>query len=63
MMLPGTPIDCVITMYNDVTKDIHCDVTMNNDNAMCTYHRITMHIMMLLFYYVLPYLFMLFYFG
>ncbi len=28
---------------NDVTWDIHCDVTMNNYVAMCTYHDFTMH--------------------
>ncbi len=24
-------------------KDIHCDITMSNDVAMCTYHAITLH--------------------
>ncbi len=46
---------CVITMYNDVTRDIHCNVTMSNE--------ICYGITMLLFYYVLPCLFVLFYFG
>ncbi len=37
-----------------ITKDNHCDVTMSNDVAMCTYHGITMHndVAMNLFYYV-----------
>ncbi len=32
-----------VTMGNDVTRDILCDVTMSKDIAMCTYHGITMH--------------------
>ncbi len=37
----------------DVNRDIHFDVTMNNDVAMCIYNGITMHndITMNLFYY------------
>ncbi len=44
-----------VTMGNDVTRDILCDVTMSKDIAMCTYHGITMHngIAMNLFFYVL----------
>ncbi len=45
----------------------HCDVTMNNTVAMCTYHGITMHndIAMNLFYYVFSALclIVLFYMG
>ncbi len=39
---------------NDMASDIHCDVTMSNDVAMCIYRGITMHrgIAMDLFYYV-----------
>ncbi len=29
-------------MSNDVARDIHCDVTVSNDIAMCTYHGIKM---------------------
>ncbi len=29
---------------NGVARDIHCDVTMSNDIAMCSYHGITMHL-------------------
>ncbi len=38
----------------NVARDIHFDVTMGNDIAMCTYHGITMHndVAMNLFYYV-----------
>ncbi len=50
-------------LINDVTMDIHCDVTMSNNVAMCTYHGITMHDFALYFYYVLLGLFMLFYYG
>ncbi len=35
-----------MTIGNDVARDIHCDVTMSNDVAMCkyhVYHDITMH--------------------
>ncbi len=39
---------CQITMGNDVARAIHCDVTISNDFAICTYHAITMHIIMLL---------------
>ncbi len=28
---------------NDVTRDIHCNITIVNDVAMCIYHGITMH--------------------
>ncbi len=37
-----------------IARDIHCDVTMSNDVAMCTYHGITMHndVAVNLFYYV-----------
>ncbi len=41
MMLLGMPIS-EITMGSEVSKDIHCDVTMHNDLAMCTCG-ITMH--------------------
>ncbi len=27
---------------NDIARDMHCDVIMGNDIAMCTYHGITM---------------------
>ncbi len=31
-------------MRSDVARDIHCDVTLSSDVAMCTYHGIiTMH--------------------
>ncbi len=40
-------------MVNDVARDIHCDVTMGNEVAMCTYHGITKHndVAMNIFYY------------
>ncbi len=40
---------------NDIVWDIHCDVTMSNYIATCTYHAITMHndIAMSFFYNVL----------
>ncbi len=47
-----------ITMYNDVARIPIVNITMGNnyvasDVAMCTYHSITMHdIVMKLFYYV-----------
>ncbi len=54
-------------MGNDVARDIHSDVTMSIDIAMCTYHGITMHtdVAMNLFYYVLSTLrlIVLFYYG
>ncbi len=28
---------------NDIAGNIHCDITMSNDIAICTYHCITMH--------------------
>ncbi len=36
---------CEITMGNDVARDIHSDIIMSNDIAMCTctYHGIIMH--------------------
>ncbi len=42
-----------ITMGNDIARDVHCEITMSNDVAMCTYG-ITMHndVAMNLFYYV-----------
>ncbi len=44
----------IITMGNDIARDIHCDVTMSNDVAICIYHDIIMHndITMNLLYYV-----------
>ncbi len=30
-------------MGNDIARDIHYDVTMSYDVAICTYHAITMH--------------------
>ncbi len=33
--LLGMP-PCGTTMGNDIVRDIHCDVTMDNDVAMCT---------------------------
>ncbi len=54
-------------MGNNVTRDFHCHVTVSNDNAVYTYHDITMHndVAMNIFYYVLLALcqFMLFYYG
>ncbi len=43
-----------ITMDNDVARDIRCDVTMSNDIAMVIYQCITMHndIAINIFYYV-----------
>ncbi len=32
---------CEITMGNDIYRNIHCDVTMSNDIAKCIYHVIT----------------------
>ncbi len=32
-----------IIIGNNVARDIHCDVTMSNSIAICTYHGITMH--------------------
>ncbi len=44
----------LLGMGNDIARDIHCDATMSNGFAMCTYHGITMQndIAMNLFYYV-----------
>ncbi len=53
--LLGMP-HCGITMVNDNVRDIHFDVTMGNDIAMCTsYHGITIDndVAMNLFCYVL----------
>ncbi len=56
----------VQSMGNDFARDIHRDVTMSNDIAMCTYG-ITMHsdVAMNLFYYVFSAicLIVLFYYG
>ncbi len=30
-------------MGNDLASDIHCDITMDNDIAMCTYHGMAMY--------------------
>ncbi len=63
-----------ITMGNDIARmpivklqwlmlgDIYCDVTMNNDVALCTYHSITMHnnVAMNLFYYLFSALYIYF---
>ncbi len=42
-------------MGNDFVMDIHCDVTMGSEVAMCTYHGMGMHndVAMGLFFYVL----------
>ncbi len=56
-----------ITMGNDVSRDVHCNVTIINGVDMCIYHGITMHndIAMNIFYYVFSALclIVLFYYG
>ncbi len=46
---------------NAVARDIHCDITMSSDIAMCTYHGITMHndVAMNLFYYIFSALYLI----
>ncbi len=31
-----------ITITNDITRDVHCDIIMDHDVAMGTYHYVTM---------------------
>ncbi len=54
MMLLGMP-HCGTISGSDIARDIHYDVIMVNEVAMCTYHGITMYndITMNLFCYVL----------
>ncbi len=48
-------------MGNEVARDIHCDITMSNYLAICTYHGITMHndVAMNLFYYLFSALYLI----
>ncbi len=45
---------CEITINNYIARDIHCDGTMSNDIVMYTYQGITVHndIVIKLFYYI-----------
>ncbi len=56
-----------ITMGNDISRDIHCDITLSNYFAMCTYHGITMYseVTMNILYYIFCALrlIVLFYYG
>ncbi len=53
MMLLGMP-HCGTTMGNDIARDIHYDVTMDNDITVCKQHSITKDdIAMNLFCYLL----------
>ncbi len=35
--------DYDITIGNDVARDVHCEIIMDHDVAMSTYHYVTIH--------------------